>query len=141
MSFGRRALLASAILALTIFVGLLSIHVWARTHPDLAYHEITGRYLPPGVEVTAYNWTINDNLFHVGHYWLLSGSEKALRGFAFRAGLEQSTDDARWATPDMAALFGESRKRTVVSGFEGEQPRNDWLWIFDGGTAALYEYN
>ena len=138
----RRVLLAIALLLLAVPVALVSLHVFRRANPDVAYQQITGHTLPPGIRATAYNWAVNDNLFHVAHYWILTGSEADLRRFATAAELGESTEDARWTLPNLDDLFGDHRPRSAVAvGFEGDQARNNWLWIFDGRTEGLYEYN
>jgi hypothetical protein len=119
---------------------LISAHLLLRSNPEWAYEHITGHHLPPGIHATAYDWKFNDNLFHVGHYWLLTGTDPDFRKLAAAVHLAESTEDARWALPGNGLSAGHSRD-SVATGFEGDQARNNWLWVFDGSTQALYEYN
>ena len=138
----RRVLLAIAALILALFVAVASMHAYRRANPELAYQQITGRKLPSGVHASAYNFQFDDSLLHIAHYWVLTGSEAELRRFAASASLGESTEDARWMLPDLSNLFGDRRTRDDVAvGFEGDQAKNDWLWVFKGGSDALYEYN
>ncbi|ALN84446.1 hypothetical protein LC55x_1155 [Lysobacter capsici] len=142
----------AAILAL-IAAGVVAWHQYWYLHPEHAFEFVTGRPLPAGLHATAYNWDINDNLLHVGHYWMLAGSAAQLRQFpsSMAVGdspeksvytLRESTEDARHALPDTTALFGRRKTEDqVVIGYENNAPRNSWYWIFDGETEALYEHN
>ncbi|KRD34245.1 hypothetical protein ASE35_11015 [Lysobacter sp. Root916] len=146
-------LLQLGAIAATIAISVVAWHQYWRLHPNEAFAFMTGRPLPTGVHITAYTWEINDNLFHISHYWMLAGSPAQLRQFpaamapSDEAGtvlypLHESTEDARDALPDIAHLFG--RPRTVdqfVIGYESDAPRNNWYWIFAGESEALYEHN
>lgn len=129
-----------AIPVLLIF-GFFSLQQYRQIFPDRAFAEITGRALPDGIYAKAYSWNINDNPFHVGHYWLLSGSSNPLRRFTNGTWLSES-DDARFFLPDMQILFGnEKTLEQVIAGFEDESPCNNWYWIFEDETQALYHHN
>lgn len=141
-----------AILAV-IAASVVAWHQYWYLHPEHAFEFVTGQPLPPGIHATAYNWNINENVLHVGHYWMLTGSPAQLRQFPSamalgdvagksRYTLAESTEDARDALPDTLHLFGQARTRDqVVIGYENDAPRNSWYWIFAGESDALYEHN
>jgi hypothetical protein len=139
---GSRLLLTVATLIVAAVIGLaVQLQYW-RSHPDRAFVQITGRALPTGVHASAYRWSLNDNLFHVGHYWLLTGTSAELRQVMAGTSFAESTEDARWALPDVAHLFGRPRSAAQVAiGYEDNSPRNNWYWIFSGESEALYEHN
>ena len=84
----------------------------------------------------------NDNFFHTGHYWLLSGQPDRLRAVIEGTGFARSDEDARWALPDMKGLFGVALSRAdVVEGYDWGRSRNSWYSIFVGELTALYEHN
>jgi len=140
MKIAYRLLLTVTMLVTALAIGFGALQQYRRSYPELAFAQITGRTLPAGVRATAYGWEINDNFLHVSHYWLLTGSSVQLRQFASDTSLSESTEDARYALPDMPRLFG--RPQLVVAiGYEGDQPRNNWYWLFTGESEALYEYN
>lgn len=148
-----RALVEPAIVVATIVIGVVAWHQYWYLHPEHACVFVTGQPLPPGIHATAYNWDINDNVLHVGHYWMLTGSPAQLRQFPpamalddfaekSRYTLGESTEDAREALPDTMQLFGQARTRNqIVIGYENDAPRNSWYWIFAGESEALYEHN
>ena len=142
MRAATKLLIVLAAIPTIFIISFGCMHQYRRTFPDRAFVQITGRALPVGVRATDYNWTINDNLFHVGHYWLLTGSSSALHQFPFGTSLSESTQDARQTLPDTEHLFGEQKTASqVVVGYEDDSPRNNWYWIFTGETTALYEHN
>jgi hypothetical protein len=110
-----------------------------RAYPEAAYRSVTGAQLPPGVTATAYRTSMNDNLLHITHYWLLSGEPQSIRAVVESAPFARSDEDARAGLPAAAELFG-ARTFTLVAGYEWEAPRNHWYYIFEGEADALYEY-
>jgi hypothetical protein len=82
---------------------------------------------------------MGDNLFHVTHYWLLSGEPRGIRAVADSAPFVRSDDDARAQLPDVARLFGVHTS-PLVAGYEWDAPRNHWYYIFEGESEALYVY-
>lgn len=127
------------LLAITL---IASIAVAARPDTsDAAFERGTGLRLPPGVHVVDHQWTMHDNLLHVGDRWWLSGPPRALMALIDGTGFAVSTDDARWVLP---AREGRGRRWTpddVRIGFENDAPRNDWYLILGDGSMALYEDN
>ena len=112
------------------------------TDPTRAFVQHTGRVLPAGVSVVAYRERIEDNLFHTRRYWLLSGNRTNLRQLAIGPDFSSSLEDARLALPDMVELFGKPwRASDVIAGFEQDQGRGRWLWVFSGEREALYVLN
>lgn len=116
---------------------------WYRAaYPERAFEQITGAALPTGLRATNYSWAVSDNFFHVSHYWLLTGSPTQIDQFARSAGLSESTEDAKSMVPDLQPLFGIAwTSNEVVRGYEGDQPRNNWLWMFSDGKTSIYEFN
>ena len=138
----RRYIVLVIALAVMGFAYLTARDNYRRAYPDRAFEQSTGQALPSGIQATKYAWAINDNFLHVAHYWVLTGSERQLNQFALNAGLGESTEDATWTLPDTQSLVGiPLRREDLVRGYEGDQPRNNWLWVFPGGNTALYEFN
>jgi hypothetical protein len=136
----RKLLIAVACLILLAVVWTFARDWHLRTHPDTAFKAITGRELPTGVRATAYGHEMNDNLFHITHYWLLAGSPSALRQITNGTGFVES-DDARSMMPDLRRLFGVASFSTqVVAGYEWELDRDRWYCIFAGETTAFYAH-
>ena len=137
----QRIVYLAILLTVSVSACAVGLHFFSRAHPDWTYRQVTARELPLGIHAVDYNWEVNDNFFNVSHYWLLRGDGAALREFAHDAGLEQSTEDSKSALPVLSRRFALRRQPTVLVGFEGNQPRNNWLWLFDDGSTALYEFN
>lgn len=137
-----RALFIFSALGAAIAGGVaLRINYW-QSNPSLAFEHFTGRTLPAGIQVSAYSSQANDNFFHFGHYFLLSGASVSLRQFTVGTTLSESTEDSRWMLPDVAELFDRSWAREqVLIGYEDNSPRNNWYWMFSGESAALYLQN
>ena len=110
-----------------------------RSHPEAAFSSVTGGQLPEGVSATAYRGRVDDNLFHVTHYWLLSGEPQSIRAVVDSAPFARSDADARANLPDVAKLFG-ARRSALAAGYEWEAPRSHWYYIFEGEAEALYAY-
>jgi hypothetical protein len=140
-SRGKALFIFPALIA-AIAVGIaLRLSYW-QSNPRLAFEHFTGRPVPAGIQVRAYSSQANDNFFHFGHYFLLSGTRSSLRQFTVGTTLNESTEDARWMLPNIADLFDRSWTREqVVIGYEDNSPRNNWYWIFSGETEAVYEQN
>ena len=108
--------------------------------PSAAFTAITGRELPSGVTATQYRHEMTDNLFHTTHYWTLRGDITSLRQVVHGTGFFES-GDARYALPDMKALFGLALGQSdVVTGFEWELDRDRWYCIFRDEQTALYAH-
>jgi hypothetical protein len=113
---------------------------WRHAYPDRAFAHYTGQSLPSSIRAVQYADRIDDNFFHVGHYWVLHGSPEAIERFAFAHGFVESTDDARWITPNSEALLGtDIGTSNLLVGYEREQSRNDWIWVYRGGLAIYNE--
>jgi hypothetical protein len=109
--------------------------------PEARFRAVTGRDLPAGVHAIAYAGEQNDSLFHTTHYWLLSGSPSALRRVKDQTGFIDSLEDARWMLPDVKNLFGVClSSKDLIAGYEREDGRDRWFWIFGDGTTAIYAY-
>ena len=135
----KLGLAASLLLLLAISCGVARHWYWC-SHPDTAFRALTGRELPAGVNASAYGREMTDNLFHVTHFWLLTGSPSALRQVTNGTGFAES-EDAPHMLPDIGRVFGVSSVETqVIAGYEWELPRNRWYCIFAGGTNALYSH-
>src|SRR5687768_10454192 len=101
---GRRLLLAATSLVAVVAIVLgVQFHYW-RSHPDRAFAQVTGRTLPSGVHASAYRWSFNDNLLHIGHYWRL-GTGTTLRQVIAGTTFAESTSDAQWVLPEASHLF------------------------------------
>ncbi len=113
---------------------------WWHLHPDHAFAHYTGQTLPPSIRATHYGWSINDNLLHVGHYWILHGRHEDIARFALSRNFVESTEDARWGSVHAGGLFGLPLPvESVVVGYEREQGRNDWIMVYADDLAIYNE--
>jgi len=139
----KKSVLAPALLAIGITIAI-GLNQWRSQpiDPTLAFVQYAGRNLPAGVSVIAYRERIEDNFFHVRRYWLLSGNPTNLRQLVNEPGFVSSLEDARFALPDMLELFGKHwQSSDIVAGFEQDQSRGRWVWVFSGEREALYALN
>jgi hypothetical protein len=141
MSLTTRKSFIVVAIVLTLLAVLFGRSIGFRLFPTLAFRQITGRPVPPGVRITAYASEVTDNLFHTTHYWMLAGSPSGLRQVIVGTGFGESVEDARGVMPDMNRLFGVHFSSTqVVAGYEWELAHDRWYYIFTGETNALYAH-
>lgn len=109
-------------------------------YPGRAFAHYTGTPLPDGIVALRYGWTINDNLFHVGRYWLLLGTRARFDAFARSHDFMETTEEARWNDTHAQALSGLTlpAKQAQV-GYERDTGRTDWILVFDNGLAIYNE--
>lgn len=144
MKASRQAGLRVAIGLTTAFaimlVGPTARDVWWHLHPGRAFAHCTGTPLPPGIVALRYGWTIDDNLFHVGRYWLLLGTRARFDAFARSHDFFESTEEARWANTHAQSMFGLTlpAKQAQV-GYERDAGRGGWILVFDNGLAIYNE--
>ena len=101
----HKALFIFPTLIAAIAVGIaLRLSYW-QSNPRLAFEHFTGRPVPAGIMVRAYSSQANDNLFHFGHYFLLSGTRSSLRQFTVGTTLNESTEDARGGCCRILLIF------------------------------------
>ena len=132
-----------AVVAVVIAAALSAARLQQSISEDPGFKNQTGITLPANVLVVAYASEVNDNLFHVTHYWLLKGPTQAVRGLTGPFGLTRSDEDAAWALPDMRETFSlDLGPADVVEGYEGavDGGRDHWLVIFSEGRGALLIY-
>lgn len=109
-------------------------------HPNLAFAHYTGTPLPPGIVALRYGWTINDNLFHAGHYWLLRGTPENIAAFAQAQDFGEASEEAYWNTPNAHELFGLTLpKERMRVGYRRHNGRTDWIWVYGDGLAIYDE--
>jgi hypothetical protein len=121
-------------------VGVTVRETWWHLHPDQAFAHYTGHAVPPGLRATHYGRSIDDNLFHVGHYWILRGRRENIANFAQAHDFVESTEDARWRDSHAQELFGvDFPAKRIVAGYERDQGRNDWILVYAGDIAIYNE--
>lgn len=113
-----------------------------KANPETAYEYIVGNKIESGIKIEKYTFALNDNLFHVSHYFKLNHEPSALTRFLQNHRLIQSYDDAIWYTNDISTVFDEEiKKEDVVEGYENDSPRNDWLLVLNGYTTSYFVFN
>lgn len=133
----------NAVLAVVMVAAIFAAGLFALSSPSRnsarAFAEDTGQQLPAGVSVVAYREATGDNFLHTSRYWLLKGDPDSLRQLADGPDFAASLEDSRLALPDMPELFRKPwQPSDVVAGFEQDQGRGRWYWIFSGEREALY---
>lgn len=144
MKASRQAGLRVAMGFATAFAIMLVVptarDVWWHLYPGRAFAHYTGTPLPPGIVALRYGWAIDDNLFHVGRYWLLLGTRERFDAFARSNDVFESTEDARWADAHAQSLFGLTLpEKQAQAGYERDAGRGDSILVFDNGLAIYNE--
>lgn len=137
---GLRVAMGFATAFAAVFVGPTARDIWWHLHPGRAFAHYTGMPLPDGIVALRYGWAIDDNLFHVGRYWLLLGTRERFDAFARSNDFFESTEEARWTDTHAQSLFGLTlpAKQAQV-GYERDAGRGDWIVVFDNGLAIYNE--
>lgn len=91
LSASNKALCIFSAFVAAVAIGIsLRFYCW-QSNPELAFEHFTGRAIPTDIQVVAYSSQLNDNFFHFGHYFLLSGTPASLRKFTDGTTLTEST--------------------------------------------------
>jgi hypothetical protein len=132
-------ILAASVVALGVVAYWLGIEQYRKSNPEAAFVALVGTPVPSGVRVIKYASAVTDNIFHTTHFWLLEGDPDSLRKVATAPRFGRSDEDARWFLPEAGEQFKLNlTPEDLTEGYESDDPRNRWFFIFARPERAIY---
>jgi len=127
-----------------IIAGHIIYRIFLCCNPGLAYEWITGNKLPEGVEAVSYSRRVNDNFFHMGHYWEFVHSKKGMGLLLKQIGADEESYDAIGVLYAIEMALDKKIPVTSIGrGYEisKQNCRDSWLLIDNNGDRSFYELN